>query len=60
MVKNRFNTLYKKIKDESKGHSMQDVSEALQAVSEIKKDDSEWITKLIKIKEQKLIEGNLL
>ena len=56
MVKNRFNMLYKKHREDSKKSVMQDVSEALQAVSEIKVADTEWITRLISEK-QRQIEG---
>lgn len=56
MVKNRFNMLYKKHREDTKKSAMQDVTEALQAVSEIKAADKEWIIKLITEKQQ-VIEG---
>jgi len=51
-VKNRFNMLYKKYKDENKTAHESDVTGALEAVSEGKKEDREWILKTIEEKKK--------
>jgi len=46
-VKNRFNILYKKFRGIPENLQVQDVEHALQAVTEEKKDDKEWVDKAI-------------
>ncbi len=52
-VKNRYNMLYKKYKDENKVVHLDDVMGALETVTDGKKDDKEWIKKLIEEKKKK-------
>ena len=54
-VKNRYNMIYKKYRDENKVTNVSDVSGALEAVADGKKDDKEWITKMIEDKKKKSI-----
>ena len=53
-VKNRYNILYKKHRDEMPQSKLNNVSLALQAVSEVKKDDTEWIQRIIAEKKEKI------
>ena len=53
-VKNRYNILYKKNGIFHKAKGAKDINQALNGVNEIKKNDNDWITKLIKEKRRLL------
>jgi hypothetical protein len=54
-IKNRYNTLYKKYLDKNKIPNVEDVNEALQAVTKDKVDGREWVRTLIEQKKSKCI-----